>query len=395
MRIRTLAVIVSILLPTLGLANWCGEGSVFVDGGCYCDSSHYLSNDRTYCIAKTPQMLLEEAEASKNDVIRKLEEEKLKLELEKLKRDKVNDEQAEALKSDQFEVEWDKMIETEAKFCNQRPGVYGCAVFDYEIGRCKCFEIPKSAEPLTEAFQVSSFDESYDVRDLWKCKLDYYGTACSLFNKNGLGALQRMIDQQKYSNSTTSEEFEDVVVTNEVPLAFTDISQNTAEGMAATFLKSRNVIGGRPDGSFDGVAPVNRAELAKFLLLAKGYSVSEKRNNGRFPDVVDGHWYVKYVVSAADKGIFEGYPNGTIKPAQTVNTVEFLKMLTETFGLEQGLSHDYPDVSAEAWFNGYAGVAQKYDLFPNRTGSDLQPSRLMTRNEVAVAIHKIMLELEL
>jgi len=125
------------------------------------------------------------------------------------------------------------------------------------------------------------------------------------------------------------------------------------------------------------------------LLLARGISVQDLLNQGRFWDVLEGQWYVKYVMTAAQKGIINGYPDGSFKPANTVNTAEFLKMLTLTFGLQENLSYSYTDVPSSAWFAKYAGTAEKYGLFPNRS-EKLYPAQELTREEVAVAIYQYL-----
>ncbi|MBT3835505.1 S-layer homology domain-containing protein, partial [Candidatus Peribacteria bacterium] len=134
---------------------------------------------------------------------------------------------------------------------------------------------------------------------------------------------------------------------------------------------------------------VNRAEAAKFLLLARYGTVADVPNNGNFPDVLDGQWYTKYVVIAADKGIISGHPDGTFRPADTVNTAEFLKMLSLTFALQLNLSHSFSDVLSQDWFASYAGIAEKYDLFPGRSAY-LNPGDPLTREEVAVTIYQYL-----
>jgi hypothetical protein len=170
---------------------------------------------------------------------------------------------------------------------------------------------------------------------------------------------------------------------------FPDTSLSSLSGKAAAELYRRAVIGGYPDGEFKGNRDVNRAEAAKFLLLARYGNVDELRNSGRFPDVLDGQWYTKFVVTAADKGIISGNPDGTFRPANTVNTAEFLKMLSLTFGLQLNLFYSYLDVSSHDWFAPYAGIAQKYSLFPGRS-SYLYPSDPLTREEIAVAIYQYL-----
>lgn len=185
--------------------------------------------------------------------------------------------------------------------------------------------------------------------------------------------------------------YEDEVITsfNSYKNPFNDTNISDMEGYAAAELYRRAVIGGYPDGEFKGWKDVNRAELAKFLLLARYESVIDISNNGKFPDVLDGQWYVKFVVTAANLSIINGYPDGTFKPENTVNTAEFLKMLSLTFNLQAGLDYNYGDVDNNAWYAKYAGVAEKYNLFPLR-GGKLYPDSLLTRNEVAVAIYQFL-----
>ncbi len=185
--------------------------------------------------------------------------------------------------------------------------------------------------------------------------------------------------------------YEDEVLTNIETYRnpFPDTSLHTLGGKAAAELHRRGILGGFPDGQFKGDRPVNRAEAAKFLLLARYGTVATVGNNGRFRDVKDGEWYVPYVVTAAQKGIIEGYGDGTFRPGQTVNTVEFLAMLARTFALTQPPRSTYTDVPADSWYVLLAGMAQQYTLFPSRT-TRLFPDRALTREDVAVAIYQYL-----
>lgn len=185
--------------------------------------------------------------------------------------------------------------------------------------------------------------------------------------------------------------YEDEVITNPTGYdnPFPDTDMKTLEGQSAAELYRRGVLGGFPDGEFKSNRLVNRAETAKFLLLARFGTVEDTPNNGKFPDVLDGQWYTKYVVMAGKLGIIKGYSDGTFKPANNVNTAEFLKMLTLTFDLGLNMPYTYTDVNSDDWFAQYAGVAQKYNLFPDRT-EKLEPGRYLTRSEVAIAIYNYL-----
>ncbi len=191
------------------------------------------------------------------------------------------------------------------------------------------------------------------------------------------------------ADTTPPAGYEDEVLTTFNDNPFPDTSISDLSGKAAAELYRRAVIGGYPDGEFKGSRSVNRAEAAKFLLLSRFGSVSDTSNSGQFWDVLDAQWYTKFVITAANKGIINGHPDGSFKPADTVNTAEFLKMLTKTFNLQENLSHSYSDVPSSAWYARYAGTAKKYNLFPSRS-SKLLPSMELTREEVAIAIYQYL-----
>ncbi len=180
---------------------------------------------------------------------------------------------------------------------------------------------------------------------------------------------------------------------------FRDIDVRESVAAAANFLAQNGIIGGYPDGTFREGRLVNRAEAAKFLMLGKFKTIGERTNNGRFWDVPEGEWYVRFITKAAELGVIGGHPDGSFRPVDNVNTGEFLKMLALTFDLPLNLPHSYKDVRTHDWFAPYAGIAAKYRLFFDRnrdcdiTGCReyiLQPERELTRGEVAAALFAVM-----
>ncbi|MBI5414040.1 S-layer homology domain-containing protein [Candidatus Peregrinibacteria bacterium] len=171
---------------------------------------------------------------------------------------------------------------------------------------------------------------------------------------------------------------------------FKDTILTKLTGEAAAELFRRGVIKGQGDsGKFRGDLPVNRAEAAKMLLLARYETIDEVSYDGRFSDVLEGEWYTEFIAAAAEKGIINGYPNGTFRPEGTINAAEFLKMMALTFELELDLDYDYSDIPADAWFAKYVGIATRYELFPDRINT-LDPGHDLTRDEFATAIFQYL-----
>lgn len=195
------------------------------------------------------------------------------------------------------------------------------------------------------------------------------------------------------TNSVLDGYEQDVQSTETSTNWFSDTDVLTSTGEAATALARQGVIGGYPDGEFKGWRLVNRAEISKFILRSLQEDIPSLSNNGRFGDVLEGQWYTNLVLHAANLGIVFGDDNGnTFRPADGVNTAEFLAMLVRAFALPTDVPHDYRDVSSTQWFNAYAGVAQQYNLFPER-GRTLQPAKPLTRNEVAYALFTLLKQL--
>lgn len=170
---------------------------------------------------------------------------------------------------------------------------------------------------------------------------------------------------------------------------FPDGDITTLEGKAALELYRRGVISGYPETErFEGNNQVNRAELLKMMLMTKFGFIAEKESKTTFFDVIQT-WYTRYVLTGIEEKIIGGYPDGSFRPNANINTVEFLKIMAETFGLTKNLAHPFQDVDSTQWYMPYVGIAAKYDLFPKR-GRMLQPGALLTRNEIAVALYQFL-----
>lgn len=190
--------------------------------------------------------------------------------------------------------------------------------------------------------------------------------------------------------NTPPANFEDDIITNPLSNPFSDTDLNTAAGEAAKELYKLAIIGGFPDGSFRENQAVNRAEAAKFLLLASDQNPGNDVLANNFLDVIASEWYGPYVLKAASLKIIEGFTDRSFRPGAKIQRDQFLAMIARTFKLQTGLSHDFADknINPDAWYWDYAGIASKYDLFPGETS--LRPEQTMTRGEVAIAIHQYL-----
>ncbi len=108
---------------------------------------------------------------------------------------------------------------------------------------------------------------------------------------------------------------------------FPDVRDNHQNEDAINALTEKGVINGYPDGTFRPDGEINRAELTK-LIVAAQIEPSADEYKDCFPDVSD-QWFAPYICYAKEQEWVEGYPNGRFRPDQSVNRVEALKIVLE------------------------------------------------------------------
>lgn len=111
---------------------------------------------------------------------------------------------------------------------------------------------------------------------------------------------------------------------------FSDLPSSHSNYTAIMSLKNRGILEGYPDGTFKPDQPVNRVEALKIIILGSGIGVPPVFGTAGFSDTGAKEWYAPMLNRAVDLKIVQGYPDGSFKPSQTVNLVENLKMLLNT-----------------------------------------------------------------
>jgi hypothetical protein len=170
---------------------------------------------------------------------------------------------------------------------------------------------------------------------------------------------------------------------------FSDVGSSYKFYKAVKYLRDENVISGYDDGSFKPENSVSRVEALKMIFVALGTELSDG-SNLTFPDVDTSAWYADYIATAKTLGIVDGYPDGTFKPADSVNRVEFLKMLFKATEISVNpvvIGDPYDDVSNLDWFAPYANLSKELNLAPI-DGSEFGPDTDMSRGEVAETIYR-------
>gem|GEM_PF-3137947 len=171
---------------------------------------------------------------------------------------------------------------------------------------------------------------------------------------------------------------------------FSDLAATHKNRTAIMYLKDRGIINGYSDGTFKPDKTVNRAELLKILVEGKGVTPDANQYGNCFKDVKT-EWFAPYVCYAKEQGWVTGYSDGNFRPAQTVNKVESLKMLLNSQDVATGTVSVKPfsDVGMGEWFAPYVSKAKELGIL-EETGTTFGGSGGMKRAGICENLYRLL-----
>ncbi len=166
---------------------------------------------------------------------------------------------------------------------------------------------------------------------------------------------------------------------------FPDVTEETQYQSAIEYLADKGIINGYADGSFGPENTLTRAELLKILLEAKeGFAKPNTPTEPCFPDVATTDWYAPYVCHAKAEGIVEGFPDGNFQPNKEVSFVEAAKLVVNSL--------DYPiKPDVINWYKPYVEILSERKAIPASITRLYLP---LTRSEMAEIIYRLKTDLK-
>lgn len=148
-------------------------------------------------------------------------------------------------------------------------------------------------------------------------------------------------------------------------------------------LAQKSIVEGYGYGIFRPDISINRAEFLKILMLAV-FGKEELQGAGEcFVDFKgEVQWFWVHGCIAKQRGIINGYPDGTFRGNQTVNLAEALKIAIEAYQIDVPAYVNTP----EYWYLPYFAIAGErglFDYFPRKG------DHLLTRSDMAYLIVKL------
>jgi hypothetical protein len=165
-------------------------------------------------------------------------------------------------------------------------------------------------------------------------------------------------------------------VTSVHAASFADVLPEHEYAEAIAYVQDKGLVEGYADGTFAPDQLINRAEFAKILVEA--FFPDEQGGANCFSDVID-EWYAQYVCSAKDHGLVGGYLDGSYRPGQEIVFVEGAKMIVSA--LDSRVRRTDP------WYRSYVTYLERQNALPT---SLYRFDQLLTRGELAEMLYRVL-----
>lgn len=174
---------------------------------------------------------------------------------------------------------------------------------------------------------------------------------------------------------------------------FSDIKGHWAE-LQICEAAGKGIVEGDSRAVFRPQGLVTRVEFAAMLLRIQG--ISPGRGEAVKLSFTDNDsisiWAKNTVSNAVESGILEGYPDGTLRPQQTVSRSEMAAMMARAMKWNIDRTQITPfsdDAQIPDWAKGYIHYAFQRGLLEGREGNQFIPEGQATRAEAAVVVLRL------
>ncbi len=146
-------------------------------------------------------------------------------------------------------------------------------------------------------------------------------------------------------------------------------------------------LNGYPDGTIRPEQTITRAETA--MLFYQLLGAPQQETGKGFYDVPKDSWYGMAVRTLAGRGILSGYPDGAFCPDAPITRAEFVTMATAFAKAQPGTDVLFPDVPVMAWYAGFVAAAVEQDWISGYPDGTFRPEQAITRAEVVSILNRM------
>ena len=151
----------------------------------------------------------------------------------------------------------------------------------------------------------------------------------------------------------------------------------------------RAYINGYPDGSVKPQGEITRGEVAAIMSrLHADVEEIEYSTETKYADVKATDWYAKHIAYVSDKGLMEGYEDGSFKPEDKITRAEYATVVARFKNLER-IATSFED-SKDHWASEFIGAVANKKWITGYPDGSFKPMNNISREEVATMTNKML-----
>ena len=201
-------------------------------------------------------------------------------------------------------------------------------------------------------------------------------TVISYFNENNVD----LTAYNNLANDTRREAAFDAVYTERTKIkTFADVKKLLEEKVAIEAGKATDIEDKMNSGSHSGGGGGGGGTS-----YVSPSTNSTGNQADKFGDMTN-HWAKEYALKLFEKGIINGFPDGSFQPEKNITRAEFAKMAVLALGLQPNGADIYSDVKSDSWYYSFVAAATETKLI-NGDGNSFLPENMITRQDAAAIL---------
>ncbi|MCW1242338.1 S-layer homology domain-containing protein [Bacillus pretiosus] len=174
--------------------------------------------------------------------------------------------------------------------------------------------------------------------------------------------------------------------------AFTDVQSGQWYTKAINEMAAKGIIAGQGDGTFGLGLDVTRAQVATFMVKAKGLTTGSTETS--FSDVPSNDPYAKYIAAAEANKVMAGVGNGQFGPYEKLTRAQMAQILVNAYGFKADESNKqtFSDLEGLGWATAKSSIETlaSLGLISGYGDGTFQPNKVVSREEAAQFIYNAM-----
>ncbi|MEB5651151.1 S-layer homology domain-containing protein [Bacillus anthracis] len=174
--------------------------------------------------------------------------------------------------------------------------------------------------------------------------------------------------------------------------AFKDVPKGHWSADAINTMAAKGIISGMGDGLFGFGEDVTRAQVATFMVKAKGIETGSTKTP--FTDVDEKEWYAQFVAAAEANKIMGGLGDNKFGPKDKLTRAQMAQLLVNAYGFkaDENNKKTFNDIDGLSWATAKSSIETlaSLGLIAGEGEGKFNPNGIVTREQAAQFIYNAM-----